>query len=351
MRIPTPIQALSAAAALALLAGCSGGSSIAPKVITPQGHVHQLMGHIIAAVGPMGQLKVNMNTGQHFASFDTCPTTGAIEYISDFNNSVINIYKGTFAGQAPCGSLGSGSGISFAQGMFVKGSNHHLFVANSGGLDILEFARGGTTAVHTFADPSAPEPADVTVDSHGIVIASNIAGGPGPSISTWTKTGTFIGNFLMPNASLGLFVTVQAGGKLYYNDVDITSGAGVLYKGKCPAGACGPFTATGATSAFPGGLRSADFEDLVQDDQSGAGGGTLNTYEHFPSPSTTCSIGAGDAVSIDINKTQKDVFYGDATNNVGGEIKYHGCTLVGTVPGNSLGLPIGAAVDAPEVLK
>jgi hypothetical protein len=57
MRILTPLQALSAAALLALLAGCSGGSAIAPRPSTPQGYVHMTTGGIVGAVGPMAQLK------------------------------------------------------------------------------------------------------------------------------------------------------------------------------------------------------------------------------------------------------------------------------------------------------
>jgi hypothetical protein len=37
---------------LALLAGCSGGSAIAPKPSIPQGYVHMTMGRIGGAVDP-----------------------------------------------------------------------------------------------------------------------------------------------------------------------------------------------------------------------------------------------------------------------------------------------------------
>ena len=61
MRILTPLKALSAAVALALLAGCSGGSAIAPRPSAPQGHAHMTTGRIVAAVGPKAQLTAAVN--------------------------------------------------------------------------------------------------------------------------------------------------------------------------------------------------------------------------------------------------------------------------------------------------
>jgi hypothetical protein len=343
-------MALSAVAALALLAACSSGTTIAPKPSTPQGQVRSLMSRIPIALSPMALLKVNMSGGRHFTSFDACPASGTIEYLSDFSNNVVNIYKGKFAGQAPCGQL---AGVSHPQGMFVKGSTHDLYVANTGGNDVLVFHRGGTTPFATFTDPGVQNPDDVTVAKDGTVIAANIfqpMGHEQGSISTWHSDGTFVGNFPMPNSFEGLYVTVQKNGTLYYNDIDFTSGAGLLWTGSCPNGACGTFTSTGATTAFPGGLRSADHEDVLQIDQNAAGGGALITYESFPT-GTSCAIGAGAPDAMDLNKKQRHVFYADALNNVGGEMKYPSCAPIGTVPGNTSGLPIGAAVDAPDGLN
>jgi hypothetical protein len=69
-----------------------------------------------------------------------------------------------------------------------------------------------------------------------------------------------------------------------------------------------------------------------------------------PSIGSVCSIGAGDAISMDLNKKQQHFYYADALNNVGGEMTYPGCVAIGTVPGNPGGMPVGAAVDAPESL-
>ena len=304
------------------------------------------MGRIPAAVSPLGMLKITMNTGIHFASFDSCPATGTIEYISDFNNSVINIYAGNFAGQAPCGQI---TGLTNPQGLFVRKGN--LYVANTAGGNILVFQRGGTTPIQTLTDPGVEYPVDVTVARDGTVIASNIFqpnGLQAGSISTWNSTGTFVGNFPMINDLEGLYVTVQKSGKMYFNDIDLTSIEGLTWTGRCPAGVCGAFTSTGAQSGFPGGLRSADNEDVVQIDQHG---NTVNTYESIPNGRTKCSIiGAADASADDISKSEHHLFYADSVSNIAGEIGYPTCAAIGTVQGNPLGAPMGAAVDAPEAL-
>ena len=351
MRISISLQAFSAAAVIGVLAGCASGTALAPHPSTVQSHSHSTSGRIPVALSPRVLLKLRLAPPHHYASFDACPATGTIEYLSDYSNNVVNIYKGKFAGQAPCGQLAP-SGMSNPQGMFVKASTHNLYVANTGGHDILVFHRGATTPFKTYTDPGTQNPDDITVAKDGTVIAANIfqanfqeAG----SISTWHKDGSFVGNFPMPNSFEGLYVTVQKDGTLYYNDVDLTSGSGLLWTGSCPNGACGAFASTGATTSFPGGLRSADGEDVVQIDQNAPGGGALVTYESFPT-GTSCAIGAGDPDAMDINATQHHVFYADALNDGGGEISYPSCGAIGTVPGNANGLPIGAAVDPPASL-
>jgi hypothetical protein len=359
MRIPTPIQALSATA-LVLLAGCSGGSTIAPKSFTPQSHMRSLMGRIPAAVSPIGMLKVNMRTGNHFKSFNACPAIGPLTYISDFNNSVIDIYLGPFANQAPCAVLTSVNGLVNPQGMFVRMPSRRLYVANTGANNVVVYPRGGSLApIQTLIDPTGQYPVDVTVASDGTVIASNIFStvGAAGSISTWHTNGAFVGNFPMVNDLEGLFVTVQALGlRLFYSDIDATSGAGVVYKGSCPAGACGAFLPTPATTntVFPGGLRSRNADTrLIQFDQSAGPGGVRLRYNDtippFP-PNLPCNINGGDPVGFDMNGPANTIFYADAALNVGAEMTFN-CLPIGVpVVGNAGGLPIGAAHDIPEPL-
>ena len=354
MRILNPLQTLSAAAALALLTGCSGGgsSAIAPKPISPQGSVRTLMGHVPSVLSPIGQLKINTNTGRHFVSHYSCPATGPIKYMSDFNNSVINVYVGPFAGQAPCGQITSG--LLNPDGMYVKTTTHDLYVANEGAFDILVFHRGQTTAYNTYTDPTGQFPVDVTMAKDGTIIASNIlqvSGGETGSLSTWItgpNGGTFVGNFAMTNDTEGLFVTVQKNGTVYYNDLDATTGAGALWSLTCPAGACGAQTqVAGVSFSDPGGMESDAGEDLLANDQIAV---TADTFE-LPNPTPATFPLAGDPVGMAINKLDHHWFIADAVNDNAGEYLYPSGTAVGTVPGNSGGLPIGVAVDPGHTLK
>jgi hypothetical protein len=340
-------QSLCAAVAVALLAGCSTGTSIAPRPEVPLGHAHKLMPLMSAVAGPLDMLKVHPGMGRsHFKSFNSCPATGQIEYISDYSNDVVDIYAGNFNGQAPCGMITSANTLGAPQGLFVNGSTHDLYVADSGNYEIEVFHRGQTTWYKAYVDLSngLQEPVDVTVAADNTVIATNIVGftsGIG-SISTWNKTtGTLIGNFPNPGSYLNYFLTVQKNGTVYFDD-----NSGKVYSGSCPLGACGTFTPTGATVDFPGGIRSADGEDLVVQDQTQ---NIETTYETFPN-GNACYLESSYAVGFDINKSQKHYFFTDAYSGAI-EVKYPSCTyVIGTVAGNPGGTAEGVAVDPPESL-
>jgi len=221
MRIPTPLQALSAAAALALLAGCSSGSAIAPAMnSTTQGHVHA-MGHGSSVLNPVGMLKLSQHAviPNHRASFDSCPATGPIEYVSDASNGAVDIFAGKnfTAGETPCGLI---TGLSEPQGLAVW--NHELYVANTTGFDILRYPRGATSPDLTYVDSSCggEYPADVAVGTDGTVIATDIISNScsGGQLSTWTGGGTFVGNFPNANGANDYFLTVQKNGTVYFDD-------------------------------------------------------------------------------------------------------------------------------------
>jgi hypothetical protein len=360
MRIPTPIQALSAAAALALLAGCSSGSALAPKPAGLAGHVMHTMGHQGSSMAnPIGQLALTKHaiSNAHKVSFNSCPATGVLVYVSDASNGVVDIYTGNpniVNNQTACGQL---VGMAEPQGLTVHGGN--LYVANTIGNgssgNVLAFHRGATSPFKTYTDTSCSGeyPADVTVSSDGTVIATDIIsnGCSGGQISTWNKsTGALEGNFPAASGANAFFLTVQKNGTVYYDDNFIQ-----LNSLSCPHGACGAITTVSSgTFAFPGGVQSADAEDVVLDDQSANGGqSALDTFESFPSFAFSCNMGSsGDAVSFGLNKSTKHAFYADAAGFTLTEISYAGSNTCNLKAKTSLsGQPIGAAVDAPAPLN
>jgi hypothetical protein len=347
MRTPAHFQAFVVATALVALAGCTGGPAVAPKPTTPQDHSSWMMGRVPIAVGTYALRAVHVNHAHHYKSFDACPSTGAIEYISDFNNSVIDIYKGKFAGQGPCGQLAP-TGLLNPQGMVVD-KLHNLYVSDTGNGNILAFHRGKTAPFRTYTDSTngSQLPVDVSVSNDGVVFATNIFNpntGIG-SISTFNQaTGALIANYSNPNGSFDYYITVQKNGTVYWDDNGPT-----LWTGSCPLGVCGSFTSVPPPFAFPGELKSADHEDVVilSGDSTGE---TLTTYEppNFVT-GNACELGNNGAVSFDIDKFDKHVFYDDANGAV--EIRYPSCTAVGKVSLSSGALFIGIAVDPAGPLR
>jgi hypothetical protein len=338
------MQALAAAAALTLLAGCSGASStIAPSPVSPQS-ARSAMSRLPSPWDHLHGRNIRAHKSRHFTSFDACPATGPIVYASDDTNNIVNIYAGKFAGQAPCGQI-AWSGFNFPYGLFVKTDTHDLYVANSG--DVLVFHRGQTTPYNTYVDPTNQVPNDVVVAKDGTVVASNLGQFGGPeagSISTWIggpSGGTFVGNFPMSNDIEGGFLTVQKNGTIYFNDLD-NSAVGFLWTVSCPAGACGTQTqVTGVSFAAPAGLGSDDAEDLLAVDQ---GAKTADTFE-LPNPSPATFSLTGIVFGMALSRQDHHLFVADALNNDAAEYAYPSGTLIGTVPGNAFGNLVGVAID------
>jgi hypothetical protein len=330
-------QALGAAAAISLIAGCSGGatSAIAPQPPSQQN----------GQMSALTSFRFNHRTGHHFKSFYACPAKGAIVYASDGTNSVINIYSGKFAGQAPCGQNASAF-LNTPYGLYVKPGTHDLYVANAS--DVLVFHRGQTTPFNTYTDPSGQVPNDVAVAPDGTLIVVNLGQFGGPekgSLSTWIAGphgGHFVGNFPMKNDIQGGFLTVQRNGRVYFDDQDATTRHGVVWSVSCPAGACGAQKQlAGVSLGAPGGLGSDNTDDLlVTDSQPGKG-------ETFELPNTTPKTFpiAGIVFGMAVNRLDGLWFVADAQNNDAAEYSYPSGTLIGTVPGNSFGNLDGIAID------
>jgi hypothetical protein len=333
------LQAI-AAAAVVLLAGCSGGgsSSIAPSPGSVGQSAHQATSRSTSLLPAKFQSR-NVHSN-HGVTFNACPATGVLVYLSDAALGVINIYKG---GTTMCGQL---SGFSEPQGITVHG--HDLYIADTLNGRVEGYHRGATSPFQTYTDPGVQYPVDVAIAPDGTVIASNIFqqnGGPG-SLSTFKSSGTFVGNFVLTNMLESFFVTAFASGVVYDDGFDTAAAGGAIWKLKCPAGHCTAATELGVPLVFPGGLGENNTKDLVASDQSG------NTGDTFELPSlspATFTLNGGDNVTVALNKTNSKWFAADALNNALVCYKYaqNGSSsgTCGTVAGNSGGQALGVAVD------
>ncbi|HEY5094806.1 MAG TPA: hypothetical protein VII69_06815 [Candidatus Eremiobacteraceae bacterium] len=322
--ILVPLQLVSVAAAIAFLAGCSGGSSsIAPK---PQG-----------ALTAIGQ-------GNKSATPYSCPATGTIVYVADVAVNTVNVYKGQFAGQAACGQITTG--LSEPGGMVVQTTTHDLYVSNFGGANVQVYHRGQTTPYNTYTDPSVQDVADVAVAPDGTVFAANFHKRNRTergSISTWVggpNGGTFVGNFPMAISRDGYNVTVNKNGEVYFTEVTKHQ-SGALWKMRCPAGVCGAQTRiAGVVFEFPGGMQFNDRGNLVAIDQAGIAD-TFNLPN--PNPRTFPLAGQPDAMAL--SGLDHHLFVADYRNHDAAEYSYPSGKLIGTVQGNPVGLPDGIAID------
>jgi hypothetical protein len=290
---------------------------------------------------------LQVGTPNHKAGFNACPASGPIVYVSDAQSATINIYKVPFAGQGPCGQLTAASGLASPQGMIVR--RHVLYVANTGGLMFLLSTEELRRRI-CLCRPHLQR--RISIRRYGLQRWLRVRRqrhrrrSPRVDLDLAKQSGVLSRQYSKPAPRQVPFLTIQKDGTLYYDDD--TFG---LYKASCAGGTCGPFSNVGASFKCPGGLRSADGEDVVLDDQGAPGGGALLTYEppDFSNPGV-CTLGGSDPVSFDINRREHHVFVADGGLNEALEYSYPDCKLIGTVPGNSGGVLIDIAKDYPETL-
>jgi len=332
----TPSKIAAVVVAASVLSGCSvgGNSSIAPAVSSPQS---------IANISSAGH-----PTLRTFQSFYACPAKGPLKYLSDYNNNVISVFAGKFAGQAPCGMITSK--LNSPWGLWVKPDTHDLYVANDGAKNILVFHRGETTPYNTYKDPSIQDPVDVVVADDGTVIASNFLKAnlsEDGSLSTWIggpNGGTFVGNFAMASGSKGQFITIRKDGTIYFDKFDGQTSAGSIWSVSCPAGACGAQTQLKHVTLYgPGGL-AFDANDHLRANE---GASELADMFKLPFTHATTFPLMGYPTGLALNTVEHHLFVADGINDQAEEYDYPSGALVGIVAGNPGGATVGIAVD-PE---
>jgi hypothetical protein len=347
-----PFRILGVSAALALLIGCSGvgSSAIGQKLVAY--HARKMIS--MRVPGFIGPAEPYIHIRNHYS----CPPTGALEYVSDSNDWVISVYKGEFAGQKPCGQITSNRSqvnqntLRHPWGLYVQAATHDLYVANYN--DVLVYHRGQTHSYNVYIDPTPNRvtyPFDVTVAKDGTVIASNEDSGElTGSLSTWIGGqggGTFVGQFQMTNSNYGGWVTVNNNDTVYFNEFEGPPfGQVTLWSTSCPAGACGAQTQVpiAPNLIYPGGMLFDAAGNFLMSDIDFNLNTWADTYQ-LPNPNPMSFLMIGEAYGMALNKRNDRWFSADFENNVAHEYSYPSGQLIGSVPGNKYGFPVGVAVD------
>ena len=311
---------LNGTMALALLAGCSGGSAGAPSAssaFSPQsvGAQSTSAGHRVSqstSVLRPGVPELHSKLpATAFVSDEINAKGGASVIVSDASENVVDIFngKGVQTGQL--------TGFSEPQGLALDTAGN-LYVADTNNSRIQVYAAGFKSAPTTINDPGE-SPVSVTIDSKGNLGVANIlttGSGPG-SVSFFNKGGTLLKTLSNAKFAKVYFDAFDDEGNLY---IDGTNVSGAFVAGEVVGGVNGNAIAiltTGNSVGFPGGIAISLTGKIALDDQENL---EIFTYNAPVKGSlgmpiaTTPLAGAGDPISIAFTPADKDIWVADAAH-------------------------------------
>ncbi len=341
MRISTTIGgALGAAAAIALLAGCSGDGSPDTSLGGFNGVQSAARHGVGGSTGPFNSSVLPARYQHAFTpklrrSWMThVDALQRLTYLSDFYNGTVTVFTrgGTQVGQI--------AGLANPQGLFVD-SNRNLWVANTGGSNVLVYPRGATSPSATLDDPDE-RPSDVTVCPNGTVYVSNIIKGStlGGDISVYAPGATSpTGKLGLPNQGRDFFITCDANDNVFstiqFPDVSygVVEYAGGLQTGESqlPIGL-----------QFPGGIKLNNAGNLLVADQNAH---TVTEYTEAGSPTgNSITTGSGDWSDIATTRNNATVIGADAVLLEGTSLLFPSGAHRQTYT-SSFALPVGTAFD------
>jgi len=310
--------AAGAALSVALLAGCSGGSStsstplgVGPNSPATQSLLHQGNPDILKQTSVSIRGYVAPHPGPQFRNVPQAKGQ-ALVYVSDAGVNEVFAFKQT--GGSPVETISSG--LSEPQGLATD-ENGTLYVANTGLSQVLAFKSGKTTPYLT-VNTSGEYPVGVQTDDKGNMWVTNIvstSGGAG-NLQEYDKKGKLLQTITCTQLQKYYFDAIDKSGNVFVDGFATLSDTGpAVVEIKAGSTTC---TSLPPTFTFPGGLQIYKKKDLSLDDQSANGGsGIIYTYAaptFSKAIQTTSLSGTSDPVDFAFQMGEKFIWTSSAGN-------------------------------------
>ncbi len=253
MKTSLAALAVSAAAALLIVAGCNGAgtqSQLAPNNTIQTNGTHSGMNPLTHAPSPNfigGTPKLHPKKGRSWMLAKAVPDN--LWYVADTFASSIFIYSWRKLTQ-----VGEITGLS-QPFTFCVDKAQDVYVADFGLREVLEYAHGGLTPINTLSSPNGFTLSCSVDPTTGNLAVANFAGYPSGNGSVLVYAGASgtPTEYSAPNFTDYWFVAYDSSGNLFVDGEDLS---GVVSLAELPAGGTSFETiAMNVTIGFPGGVQ------------------------------------------------------------------------------------------------
>jgi hypothetical protein len=324
------VVAAMSAAAVGVLAGCSGSGSSSMSPIVPSSHaMRQAVSHDMTGVAPKYLESIRLGGAP---VPEVRPNSGGKKLaVSDFGTGAVEVLNGSYVlTQTITNGLNGPDGDWYDQA-------GNLYVGNYGGVGIQEYAPGGSSPSFTYTS-TLVDPIGVTTDEAGNVYAADYQGDQVVEFPQGSNTPSHACSV----AGAPENVAVKENGKVFADLNFSAGGAGVV---EFPSGLsnCSNEVTLISSLGFAGGMQLDNNNNLVVEDQTCPCVDIIDK-PNYNAVSSTISNGFGDPFHLALNRYNTLIFVADVSNANVQVLRYPSGTPVTTLNGsNGLSDPAGVA--------
>lgn len=253
-------------------------------------------------------------------------------YVSSYKLNYVDIYCVKGKNQAPIGKITDG--ISGPEGLAVDAKGN-LYVTNTTGNDVTEYARGSTTPSFTYT-AQLGAPAGVAVDTSRNVYVTSLSPA---SLTVFPQQSNTPKQHITSGLPFPIDVALDPKNNVYVTTYNSGFTAGEILE-YAPGTSTG--TNLGITTKGPGGIALDKSGDIVTADQGLPG--VLVFPPGKTNPSKTFAQNTIDPDPVRLSHNERLAFVGDAVGNAVYVYDYPSGTLVDTITDGVDG-PNGVALD------